>query len=146
MFSNKGIFSSKDIPLNICHFLDHFVMLIFAKAAFDSAVFFGISYAEIILYGTLGLMLFGAAAPVAAILAEWYSRRLLLVIFPLGVGFSSVLAGMSQNLMQLGVSLSLMQCNIASDGILFAISFHIKTTIFSVEGCLSLNQLISFSI
>ena len=107
MFSNKGRFSSKDIPLNICHFLDHFVMLIFAKAAFDSAVFFGISYAEIILYGTLGLMLFGAAAPVAAILAEWYSRRLLLVIFPLGVGFSSVLAGMSQNLMQLGVSLSL---------------------------------------
>ena len=59
----QKIFRSRDIPLNISHFLDHFVMLIFAKAAFDSAVFFGIKYAEIILYGTLGLILFGAAAP-----------------------------------------------------------------------------------
>ena len=103
----QKIFSSKDIPLNISHFLDHFVMLIFAKAAFDSAVFFGIKYAEIILYGTLGLILFGAAAPVASILAERYSRRLMFCIFPLGVGCSSILAGLSQNLMQLGISLSL---------------------------------------
>ena len=103
----QKIFCSKDIPLNISHFLDHFVMLIFAKAAFDSAVFFGIKYAEIILYGTLGLILFGAAAPVASILAERYSRRLMFCIFPLGVGCSSILAGLSQNLMQLGISLSL---------------------------------------
>ena len=103
----QKIFSSKDIPLNISHFLDHFVMLIFAKAAFDSAIFFGIKYAEIILYGTLGLILFGAAAPVASILAERYSRRLMFCIFPLGVGCSSILAGLSQNLMQLGISLSL---------------------------------------
>ena len=103
----QKIFRSKDIPLNISHFLDHFVMLIFAKAAFDSAIFFGIKYAEIILYGTLGLILFGAAAPVASILAERYSRRLMFCIFPLGVGCSSILAGLSQNLMQLGISLSL---------------------------------------
>ena len=106
MALNQGIFSSKDLPLNISHFLDHFVMLIFAKAAFDSAVFFGITYAKIILYGTFGLILFGAVAPIASILAERYSRRLLLVIFPFGVGLSSIFAGASQNLMQLGVCLS----------------------------------------
>ncbi len=103
----KKAFESRDIPLNISHFLDHFIMLIFAKAAYDSAIFFGISYAEIILYGTFGLILFGAAAPVAAFLAEYYSRRLLLIIFPLGMGFSSIFAGMSQNLTHLAVSLSL---------------------------------------
>jgi MFS family permease len=106
MALNQRIFNSRDIPLNISHFLDHFIMLIFAKAAFDSAVFFGISYAQIILYGTVGLILFGAAAPVASILAERYSRRLLLIIFPFGVGLSSIFAGASQNLMQLGVCLS----------------------------------------
>ncbi len=98
---------SKDIPLTISHFLDHFVMLIFAKAAFDSAVFFSVTYAEIILYGTLGLVLFGAAAPIASILAERYSRRLLLIIFPLGVGCSSILAGLSQNLVHLSIFLTL---------------------------------------
>ena len=106
MALNQRIFNSRDMPLNISHFLDHFIMLIFAKAAFDSAVFFGISYAQIILYGTVGLILFGAAAPVASILAERYSRRLLLIIFPFGVGLSSIFAGASQNLMQLGVCLS----------------------------------------
>ena len=104
--SQKNIFS-KDMPLNISHFLDHFVMLIFAKAAFDSAVFFSVTYAEIILYGTLGLVLFGAAAPIASILAERYSRRLLLIIFPLGVGCSSILAGLSQNLVHLSIFLTL---------------------------------------
>ena len=107
MALNKEIFKSKDIPLNISHFLDHFVMLIFAKAAFDSAVFFGITYAKIILYGTFSLILFGAAAPIASMLAERYSRRLLLIIFPYGVGLSSIFAGASQNLLQLGICLSL---------------------------------------
>jgi len=107
MTLHLNIFRSKDLPLNISHFLDHFVMLIFAKAAFDSAVYFGITYAKIILYGTFGLILFGAAAPIASILSERYSRRLLLIIFPLGVGISSILAGISQNLIHLGLSLSL---------------------------------------
>ena len=40
-----------DIYINISHFLDHFIMLIFAKAAYDAGRHFGFSYDEIIVYG-----------------------------------------------------------------------------------------------
>ena len=66
MIDTRNFFRSKDIPLNLSHFLDHFVMLIFAKAAFDSAIFFDVNYGSIIIYGTVGLVLFGAGAPLAS--------------------------------------------------------------------------------
>ena len=50
-----------DMYINIGHFLDHFMMLIFAKAAFDAGRHFGLSYDEIIIYGTLGLFLFASS-------------------------------------------------------------------------------------
>ena len=43
-----------DVFINISHFLDHFIMLIFAKAAYDAGRYFGLSYEQIISYGTLG--------------------------------------------------------------------------------------------
>ena len=52
-------YSIPDIYLNIGHLLDHFMMLIFAKAAFDAGREFGLSYEQIIVYGTLGVVLFG---------------------------------------------------------------------------------------
>ena len=70
----------KDIYLNISHFLDHFIMLIFAKSAYDAGRHFGISYDEIIIYGVAGFVLFGAVAPLAASLADKFSRSLMLVI------------------------------------------------------------------
>ena len=66
-------YSIPDIYLNIGHLLDHFMMLIFAKAAFDAGREFGLSYEQIIVYGTLGVVLFGAAAPLAGWLADKYS-------------------------------------------------------------------------
>ena len=72
----KAISAKKvnDIYLNIGHFLDHFVMLIFAKAAYDAGRHFGMSYDEIIVYGVAGFVLFGGMAPVAAQLADKFSR------------------------------------------------------------------------
>ena len=55
-FSGKVV---SDIYLNIGHFLDHFIMLIFAKAAYDAGREFGLGYEEIIVYGALGFVLFG---------------------------------------------------------------------------------------
>ena len=75
-----------DIYLNIGHFLDHFVMLIFAKAAYDAGRHFGMSYDEIIVYGVAGFVLFGGMAPVAAQLADKFSRSLLMVIYHFGIG------------------------------------------------------------
>ena len=86
-----------DMYINIGHFLDHFMMLIFAKAAFDAGRHFGLSYDEIIIYGTLGLFLFGAAAPLAGWLADKYSRSLIIIIYPFGVSLGAFLCFLSSS-------------------------------------------------
>ena len=84
-------YSIPDLYLNIGHLLDHFMMLIFAKAAFDAGREFGLSYEEIIIYGTLGVVLFGAAAPLAGWLADKFSRAILITIYPFGLALGAVL-------------------------------------------------------
>ena len=107
MLNIRIFFLKRDIPLNIAHFIDHFCMLIFAKAAYDCAIYFNTSYGEIIIYATLGLILFGAFAPLASYLSKVFSRKILLIVFPIGVGFSSIFAGFSQKLIHLGITLTL---------------------------------------
>jgi len=94
-----------DMYINIGHFLDHFMMLIFAKAAFDAGRHFGLSYDEIIIYGTLGLFLFGAAAPLAGWLADKYSRSLIMNIYPFGVSLGAFLCFLSSSPIMLGFSI-----------------------------------------
>ena len=95
----------KDIYLNISHFLDHFIMLIFAKSAYDAGRHFGISYDEIIIYGVAGFVLFGAVAPLAASLADKFSRSLLLVIYHFGIGVAAIIAGFTQTVWQLSIAI-----------------------------------------
>ena len=97
----------KDIYLNISHFLDHFIMLIFAKSAYDAGRNFGMDYDEIIMYGVGGFVLFGGVAPLAASLADKFSRSLLLVIYHFGIGFAAILAGFAQNVWQLAAAIGL---------------------------------------
>ena len=94
-----------DMYINIGHFLDHFMMLIFAKAAFDAGRHFGLDYDEIIIYGTLGLFLFGAAAPLAGWLADKYSRSLIIIIYPFGVSLGAFLCFLSSSPIMLGFSI-----------------------------------------
>ena len=101
-------YSIPDLYLNIGHLLDHFMMLIFAKAAFDAGREFGLSYEEIIIYGTLGVILFGAAAPLAGWLADKYSRAILITIYPFGLAFGSILTAFSENVEMLGISLGIL--------------------------------------
>ncbi len=104
------ILSSKRISdrfINFSHFIDHFIMLIFAKAAYDAGKYFNLSYDEIIIYGVFGFVLFGAIAPISAHLADKFSRSLLMVIFHFGIGFSSILAGLSNNVWFLSFSIGL---------------------------------------
>lgn len=101
-FQNKGI---NDIHLYISHFFDHFIMLIFAKTAYDAGIYFKTSYEDIIGYGVLGFVLFGAVSPLSARLADCYSRSLLMVIFHFGIGFSALIASFSQSLGQLMIAL-----------------------------------------
>ena len=107
-FDNSKSYSIPDLYLNIGHLLDHFMMLIFAKAAFDAGREFGLSYEEIIVYGTLGVVLFGAAAPLAGWLADKYSRAILITVYPFGLGLGSILAAFSQSTEMLGLSLGIL--------------------------------------
>src|SRR6056300_185001 len=99
--------SLDDIYINISHFLDHFIMLIFAKAAYDAGRHFGFSYDEIIVYGAVGFVLFGGMAPVAAQLADKFSRSLLMVLFHFGIGLAAIIAGYAQSVWQLAAAIAL---------------------------------------
>ena len=104
IFQPKSI---SDIYINISHFLDHFMMLIFAKAAYDAGKYFGLTYDEIIAYGAVGFLFFGAFAPLAAHLSDKISRSFLMIIYHFGIGLSSILAAISTSLWLFAVSLSL---------------------------------------
>lgn len=94
--------------LNVGHFLDHFFMLIFASvAALRLSTEWGMSYAELIPYATPGFLAFGVCALVAGWLADKWSREGMMVIFFIGIGASSVFAGLAQNPVQIAVSLTL---------------------------------------
>ncbi len=110
MPNQASIFQPKsisDIYINISHFLDHFMMLIFAKAAYDAGKYFGLTYDEIIAYGAVGFLFFGAFAPLAAHLSDKISRSFLMIIYHFGIGLSSILAAISTSLWLFAVSLSL---------------------------------------
>lgn len=92
-----------DIYLNLSHFIDHFIMLIFAKAAYDAGLEFGLGYEGIIIFGLLGFILFGAMAPIAAILADKYSRSTLMVFFHFGVGISAILCSLAKTPLELAI-------------------------------------------
>ena len=97
--------------INFGHFIDHMLMLIYAKAAFNAGIEFGIgkdmAYAEMIPYGIPSLILFGACAPLAAFLADRWNRSGMLTVFFFGIGFAAILTGLAQSLMQIGIGLAL---------------------------------------
>lgn len=106
--SNKS--SGKTVPdifLNVGHLLDHFMMLIFAKAAYDSGRYFSLQFDEMIVYGTLGMILFGATAPLAGFLSDKYGRMPLMIIYHFGIGISAILASLSSSTLQLAICLGL---------------------------------------
>ena len=107
MYSKSKNSTVPDIYLNIGHLLDHFMMLIFAKAAYDSGRSFGLQYDEMILFGTLGMILFGATAPLAGLLSDKYGRIPIMIIYHFGIGFSAIIASMSSSPIQLAISLGL---------------------------------------
>lgn len=94
--------------LNLGHFLDHLCMLIFASvAALRLTSEWGLSYAELIPYATPGFVAFGLCAVLAGWIADKWSRPGMIVIFFVGIGLSSMLAGMANSPLQIAASLTL---------------------------------------
>ena len=117
----------KFLYLNIGHFLDHLLMLIFASvAAFRLTSEWGISYASLIPYATPGFVAFGVGAILAGWIADKWSREGMIVIFFIGIGASSILAGMANNPFQIAASLTLVG--------LFAAIYHPVGLAMVVDG------------
>ena len=94
--------------LNLGHFLDHLFMLIFASvAALRLTSEWGLSYAELIPYATPGFVAFGLCAVLAGWIADKWSRPGMIVIFFIGIGASSILAGFAQTPLQIAFTLFL---------------------------------------
>ena len=83
------------------------MMLIFAKAAYDSGRHFGLQFDEMIIYGTLGMILFGLTAPLAGFLSDKYGRMPLMIIYHFGLGISAILCSMASSPFQLAFCLGL---------------------------------------
>ena len=95
--------------LNIGHFLDHFLLLIFAAvAALRLTEDWGMSYAELIPYATPGFIAFGLGSLPAGMLADRYGREPLMVVFFIGIGVAALLASFSSTPLQMAAALLLL--------------------------------------
>ena len=113
--------------LNVGHFLDHFFVLIFATAAaLRLTVEWGISYAALIPFATPGFIAFAVCSIPAGWLADRWSREGMMMVFFIGIGASSVLAGLANTPLQISVSLTLIG--------LFAAVYHPVGLAMVVEG------------
>ena len=113
--------------LNVGHFLDHFFVLIFATAAALSlTIEWEISYAALIPYATPGFIAFAVCSIPAGWLADRWSREGMMVVFFIGIGASSVLAGLANTPLQISVGLTLIG--------IFAAVYHPVGLAMVVEG------------
>ena len=83
-------------------------MLIFASvAALRLSSEWGMSYAALIPYATPGFIAFGLCAIPAGWLADRWSREGMMIVFFIGIGVSSILAGLADSPLQIAASLAL---------------------------------------
>ena len=97
----------KFLYLNVGHFLDHLFMLVFATvAALRLNSEWGMSYAELIPYATPGFIAFGVCAIFAGWIADKWSREGMIAVFFIGIGASSMLTGLAETPLQIGLGLT----------------------------------------
>ena len=92
--------------LNLGHFIDHLLMLVFATAAaLTLAREWGMSYAELIPYATPGFVAFGLFSLPAGWLADKWSREGMMLVFFFGIGISAVATALAQSPLQIAFGL-----------------------------------------
>ena len=92
--------------LNLGHFIDHLLMLVFATAAALTLTReWGMSYAELIPYATPGFVAFGLFSLPAGWLADKWSREGMMLVFFFGIGISAVATALAQSPLQMAFGL-----------------------------------------
>lgn len=94
--------------LNIAHFFDHFVLLIFPTAVLALHSVWELSYAEALVYGTPAFAMFAIATLPCGWLGDRFGGRALMKVFFAGTGFSLILASLAQTPLQLAIALGAM--------------------------------------
>ncbi len=93
--------------LNIGHFFDHLILLVFATAALRLTQEWGLSYAELIPYATPGFIAFGICAIPAGWIADKWSREGMMAVFFFGIGTSCMLASFASTPFHMAICLTL---------------------------------------
>src|SRR5260221_630232 len=101
---------SRKLPflcLNVAHFLTHYFLLIFPTAVLAIHREWGAPYGETLSLGTAAFLALGFGTLPAGWLGDHWRRSHLIVIFFLGLGGASILAGFAMGSLTLSISLSL---------------------------------------
>jgi len=91
--------------INIGHFVDHYVLLIFPTVVIGMQAELGRSYAELIVLSTACFIAFGLFALPFGWIGDHWSRRNMIAIFFFGIALSLAAVAASPNLIALAVSL-----------------------------------------
>ncbi|HWM41735.1 MAG TPA: MFS transporter [Burkholderiales bacterium] len=93
--------------INLGHFLDHLVMLVFPVVVVALVREWDRPYAELLPLALGGFIAFGAFALPAGWLADHWSRYRMMVVFFFGIGATMLLTGLAQTPWQIGLGLTL---------------------------------------
>ena len=95
--------------LNIAHAIDHMFLLIFATAVAAIAVEFGFNnWTDLMPYSVGAFVLFGLGSLPAGRLGDLWGRRIMMIIFFIGMGVAALLTALTQNAWQLAAALTLL--------------------------------------
>lgn len=98
-----------NLMLNVGHGIDHMFLLVFATAIASIAVEFGYAnWTDLMPYSVGAFALFGLGALPAGRLGDLWGRRIMMIIFFVGMGFAAVLVSLTQNAWQLAAALTLL--------------------------------------
>jgi len=98
-----------NLLLNVAHGIDHMFLLIFATAVATIAAEFGYAnWADLMPYSVGAFALFGLGALPAGRLGDLWGRRIMMIIFFIGIGASALLTALAQNAWQLAATLTLL--------------------------------------
>jgi MFS family permease len=93
--------------INLGHFLDHLVMLVFPTVVVALGREWGRPYSELLPLALGSFIAFGAFALPAGWLADHWSRYKMMAVFFFGIGVSMLLTGFAQTSWQIGAGLTL---------------------------------------